>query len=428
MRLPPFRTLRPALLLLPTVLFALAGPLPAFAQPASDRLALSGDPGPVAASPGARTAQAQAGAPGAAPARPHGAARPLTADPRTSGTALANSGTPTLGLLTGEVNGSFIRIGSDIASVVNSSSLRVVPLLGTGSVQNFNDLISFRGVDLALVAADAAQFMENSNRHPSLRTLLNYIAKLYDSEIHLLASPDVHSLADLAGKTINVDVVGSGTSVTAPTLLASTHLNATMTNDTPDVGLHKLMRGEVAAIMYVVGKPNRLFETIPANSGLHFIPVPVSEGMLQTYEPAVLRHADYPNLVPEGETVETMGVPVLLICFNWPANSPRYRNLAAFTDALFSHLSELQEPPHHPKWRDVSLAAKYPGWTRAPFAQQWLDRASAKTTPPPAPRAASAEDQAFTQWVNSNGLAQLNGTQRAQLFSLWQLRRDQPQH
>jgi uncharacterized protein len=329
--------------------------------------------------------------------------------------------------MTGELNGTFLRIGSDIASVINSPSLRVLPLLGIGSQQNLGDLLNLHDVDLALVVADAARFAEAKNLYPGLRNRVDYIAKLYDSEIHVLAGPDVHSLADLAGKTVNVDVDVSGTAVTAPILFAAMNIQVQMTHDTPDVGLMKLERGEIAANMYVIGKPGRLFTTIPPNSGLHFVPVPVSEELAQTYTPATFRHADYPTLVADGETVETMAVPVLLMCRNWPADSPKYKALTAFTDAFFSHLSELQQPPYSPKWRDVSLTARTPIWTRAPYAQQWLDRAAGGAVPA-GPVAGTPEEQEFTRWAADIGLVNLSPTQRAQLFSLWELRRAQPQH
>jgi len=37
-----------------------------------------------------------------------------------------------------------------------------------------------------------------------------YIAKLYNEEFHLLARPNIKTIADLANKTINVDLRGSG--------------------------------------------------------------------------------------------------------------------------------------------------------------------------------------------------------------------------
>ena len=338
------------------------------------------------------------------------------------------NGIPTLGLMTGGLNGTFVQIGSDVSAVASSDALRVVPMMGKGSLQNLADLLNLRGVDLALVAADSIRFAETRNLHPGIRTRISYIAKLYDQEIHTLAGADVHSVDDLAGKTVNVDVVGSGTSVTAPAVFEAMHLSVNLAYDIPSVALEKLKRGEIAALMYVNGKPSRLFATIPANSGLHLVALPTSELFLDTYIPATFTHADYPSLISDGETVETLAVPVLLTAYNWPPGTPRYQNLAAFTNLFFSRLPELLKPPYHEKWHDVSLRATVPGWTRAPYAQRWLDQSPTNSAAgPPAPVATGFEREAFTEWATGIGLPKLTATQTTELYRLWKLRRNQAQ-
>jgi hypothetical protein len=46
--------------------------------------------------------------------------------------------------------------------------------------------------------------------------------------------------------------------------------------------------------------------------------------------------------------------------------------VARFIDAFFGKFPQFLQPPHHPKWRDVNLAAQVPGWTRFGPAQDWL--------------------------------------------------------
>ena len=335
--------------------------------------------------------------------------------------ALSIDGSVTLGLMTGELNGTFVQIGSDLSVVAASDALRVVPLLGKGSLQNLGDLLNLRGVDLALATADAAVSPAATKLYPNLRARVGYIAKLYDQEIHVLAGPDVHGLEDLAGKTVNADVAGSGTFVTATAMFDALHIPAKLANDTPNAGLERLKRGEIAAVVYVIGKPGRLFATMPASAGLHLVPVPVSDAMLQTYLPSTFTHTDYPALIAEGDTVETMAVPVLLTAYNWPAGTVRYRNLAAFTDLFFSHFRDLLQPPYHPKWHDVNLRATVPGWTRVPYAQAWLDRTAAPAEAP----ATADEERGFAAWAASIGLTSITPAQHTQLLGLWRLRQAQ---
>lgn len=340
---------------------------------------------------------------------------------------LAIDGATTLGVMTGGLNGTFLQVGSEIAAVASSDTLRVVPLVGKGSLQNLADLLNLRGVDLALVSADSARAAEASPAYSGLRSRVHYIAKLYNQEIHILAAPDVYTVADLADKTVNVDVAGSGTAVTAPAVFEAMHVPIELAHDIPAVALEKLKRGEIAALVYTPAKPNRLFASIPASAGLHLLQLPVSEALLDTYVPAKFTHADYPSLVLEGEEVETWAVPVLLTAYGWPAGTARYNNLAAFTDLFFSHLPELQQPPFHEKWHDVNIRATVPGWTRAPYAQRWLDRSRVQGAPAPAPVASGFEREAFNEWAAGIGFTKMTSSQNAQLFSLWRLRRKQGQ-
>jgi hypothetical protein len=67
-------------------------------------------------------------------------------------------------------------------------------------------------------------------------------------------------------------------------------------------------------------------------------------------------------------------VPSVLAAYNWAPNTERRRKLALFVDAFFTKFAALQNPPFHPKWKEVSLPAPLAGWNRLPLAQQWLDK------------------------------------------------------
>jgi hypothetical protein len=41
-------------------------------------------------------------------------------------------------------------------------------------------------------------------------------------------------------------------------------------------------------------------------------------------------------------------------------------------DAFFTKFPTFQNPPFHPKWKEVSLSAPLPDWQRLPVAEQWL--------------------------------------------------------
>ena len=125
----------------------------------------------------------------------------------------------TVAVISGGVNGTYIRIASDLAAVLDKEGqLRILPIIGKGSVQNIIDLLYLRGVDVAILQSDVLSFSRKENLHPTLPQRIRYITKLYNEEVHILARNDVVQLSELAGKKVNVDVVGSGTAMTASVL------------------------------------------------------------------------------------------------------------------------------------------------------------------------------------------------------------------
>ncbi|HYZ20765.1 MAG TPA: TAXI family TRAP transporter solute-binding subunit [Rhodopila sp.] len=282
-------------------------------------------------------------------------------------------GPATIGIMGGEIDGTFMRVATDLTSVINDDRIRVVPIVGKGSLQNLGDLLHLKGVDLALIASDALSYAQRNNLHPGELSKIAYICKLYENDVHVCARPEITSINELDGKPVNIDVDGAGTNLTARAVFQALGIKPDFRTEEPTIGQARLHRGEIAANVYVAGRPVRLFVNTPAGTGLHFLEVPINAELQQTYVPGgQLTSADYPNLVPAGEAVNTIGVGVTMAVFNWAPNTDRYRNLVAFVDAFFSRFPELLKPPHHPTWHHVNLAAAQPGWVRFKPAADWL--------------------------------------------------------
>ncbi len=361
----------------------------------------------------ALAACAPAGAQAVPPSRPAPPAAFKAPDPGSVETANAN----TVGVISGGVDGTYVRIAADLASVLDDGDrLRILPLLGKGSVQNVADILYLHGIDVGIVQSDVLAYIEQQRPYMNVQQHVDYVAKLYEEEVHVLARRDIARLSDLAHQKVNVDVRGSGTEMTASVLFGALGIPVQPVGDDQGVALDKLQRGEIAAIVYVVGKPARLFAPLPADSGLHFLAIPIDQALLATYVPTQLRHADYPALIAGGAPVDTVAVGAVMAVYNWPAGTVRYRKVARFVDAFFSKFHLFQQPPRHPKWHDVNLAAQVPGWTRFPAAEEWLQRAAVAGT------AGGAMQADFARFLTSAGgsTANLNDAQKAALFRQFQ--------
>lgn len=341
-------------------------------------------------------------------------------------TEAATAQPATIGIMGGEIDGTFMRVATDLTSVLNSDTMRIIPIVGKGSLQNLGDLIHLPGVDLALVAADALAYAQTNQMYQGELGKIQYICKLYDNDVHVCARPEIKTLADLNGKPVNIDVAGAGTNLTARAIFKTLGIAPDLRTDEPTIGQDKLRRGEIAANVYTGGKPIRLFATQPAGTGLHMLPIESNAELEKTYLPGgQLSHADYPTLIPEGDTVDTVGVGVTLAVFGWAPGSVRYRNLVTFVDTFFTRFPELLKPPHHPAWHNVNLAASQPGWVRFPPAVAWL--AQHHPVASATPEAADAKMQAqFNQFLNQRGVAHLTPAQRDAIWQYFQQQRLKP--
>jgi hypothetical protein len=120
---------------------------------------------------------------------------------------------------------------------------------------------------------------------------------------------------------------------------------------------------------------------------------------------------DYPTLVPEGQSVDTLAVPAVLAVFNWSKGTDRHRRVERFVESLFTKWEKFLQPPRHPKWRDVNLAATVPGWNRWGVAEEMLKRIRPK-------EAAQVASGDFTNFLQNKGnvAASLTQEQREALF------------
>ncbi len=292
----------------------------------------------------------------------------------------------------------------------------MLPVLGKGSLQNLSDILYLKGIDIGFVQADALTYAKQHDLFPNLTQGIRYIAKLYNEEIHVLARKDITQLKDLDGQRVNVDVAGSGSAMTAEIILDELGIHAKLEHEKQVNGVQELEHGDIAAIIHVGGAPIPLFANIPTDSGIHFLPVPIDQALLsQTYLPAEFTHDEYPSLVPTGASIPTIAVGDVMAVYAWQPGTERYNKVARFVDAFFSKFQLFQQPPRHPKWREVNLAAQVPGWTRFGPAQDWLRRQAAVS----AANGSGTQNQ-FNVFLTRVGGSTLTDAQKEALFRQFQ--------
>lgn len=280
----------------------------------------------------------------------------------------------TVTILSGNPNGTYLYIASDISFVLDKGDeMRVVPMVGKGGAQNVRDLIFLRGVDMAIVRSDALGAFNDNPVYGDLGSQLRYITRLYNEEMHVLTRKDITSLSQLDGKRVNLSDVGSGTQLTSRLIFEKLGVEPVELNMSQRDGFEKLKAGEIDATVLVAGKPSRSWKGVEIDrEKYHLLPVTWDEPLQDVYLPSELTSKDYPNLIAPGESIETVSAGAILAAYNWKKGTKRYQRLERFVDAFFSNIDKFKGPARHPKWQETNIAAPLPGWTRFEPAEEWL--------------------------------------------------------
>jgi TRAP-type uncharacterized transport system substrate-binding protein len=276
------------------------------------------------------------------------------------------------------------RFAEDIRNVVNDlrpDGLRVLPVLGIGGLQNIDDILFMKGIDMGVVDEDNLRLVKKRDPHlyANIEQRIQYITKLYNSEFHVLARDEIKSYDDLQSKKVNFNLKGSQTEVSAEVIFDALKIDVERTNYDNDEAIKKLKDGEIAAMIVLSGAPQAALVKVKREDHVHFLALDQEtlpnhdlSGISSYYLPTELTHEEYPSLIDEGTSVPTVANRALLVAYAWPEESPRYKKIAKFVQRFFGKIDEFQDSARHPKWKEINLSAEIPGWTRLKPAADWL--------------------------------------------------------
>lgn len=319
-------------------------------------------------------------------------ARPLAVQPANPPAATSTPSRPldanavealnswTVGLAGGQLEGAPIRFATEIARAVDDGeNMHVLPIVTRGPAENVEALLYLRGVDVAIINADA--LAEFRKLVPNIQQRIVYILNLFPSELHIFVRPEINSLSDLKGQKVNFNTPGTAAAYSGPLIFDQLKLDVQKTFIPHQVALEQMKAGtnDMKAVVFITSKPIDAFRNGNFPPGFKFLPVPFQN--YEFYLPSALSNQDYPKLIPEGQQIETIAVPTILAAYNWPRSSDRFRRVARLTNYLFDRMKTLQSPGFHPAWKNVNLAAPVPGLTRFSVAQEWLDQHMPKPAP-----------------------------------------------
>jgi TRAP-type uncharacterized transport system substrate-binding protein len=296
---------------------------------------------------------------------------------------LANANVVTIAA--SSASSTYTRFAEDIQNVLDDTGrdgLRVLPMLGRGGGQNFNDILFVKGVDLGTTDAEYMRYYQklDPKLYANVNQRVQYITKLFNAEFHVLAPRSVRSIQDLRGRRVNFWKQASISAMAAEVVFGTLGIEVEPTHYDNRLAIEKLKSGEIIAMVRMSGAPHDDYDGIMAGDGFHLLSLDETTAprdrlgkLLDIYAPSQLTHEQYPQLIPQGRTVRTVAGSTVLAVYGWPEGSERYMTLTKFVNRFFDNIERFHNPARHPKWRDINLTAKIPGWVRFKPAQQWLD-------------------------------------------------------
>lgn len=282
-------------------------------------------------------------------------------------------------ILSGNRDGDSLSVVYDLSEVLDDGdNLRVLPVVGKGSAQNVRDVLLLQGIDMGITHSNLLNHFAKTGELGDIKDRVTYVAKLFNEEMHIIGGPNIKTVSDLNGQTVNFGEAGSGTQLTSELVFQALGIKVKEVNMGQPDAVQSIRAGRIAATILITGKPSSFVRTLSQSDGLRLVSLPFSAPLVDDYYPAMLDHSDYPKLIGDRQHVDTVANCAVIVAFNWSRNSSRYRKVAKFVDAFFDHFDEFRKPPRHPKWKDVNFSATLEGWKRFPAAQDWIDAARSK--------------------------------------------------
>src|SRR5262249_9796120 len=170
-----------------------------------------------------------------------------------------------IGMVTGIATGTYIQFGQDIAKAAQSVGLDILVKESDGSIDNIRRMINAENASLGIVQSDVLGFLGRST-DPQVRRIasrLRLLFPFYNEEVHLLARADIQRFEDLNGRRLVVGSQVSGNWVTPSNLLRIVNVNPAELIELPaPEGVSAMLTGQADAMVYVVGKPAKLFTAV----------------------------------------------------------------------------------------------------------------------------------------------------------------------
>lgn len=271
---------------------------------------------------------------------------PVHADPRT-----AKLNANTIGLLAPEYQ--WLPQTVSIATTVqHEDGLRVLPILGAGTLQSVSDLAQLDSIDAALLTLDTLTYAKAQGLLGGMEGKITYLARLQPVTWALVVPKTTTTVAALANKRIATGPTGTAGFVAGELLFNALEVPFSRVPKQGAEALSKLDKGAADAALVDAST----LRTAKVDSArFHILPLPLPAALTSTYSQIILTTVEAPTLIAKDGDVETVSSALAVLVFTGKGKAQQER-LRRFSEALFRNASALK--------LNNNIAADIPGWTR----------------------------------------------------------------
>lgn len=263
-----------------------------------------------------------------------------------------------LGIVTGSKTGTYYQFGLDIKEILNDSPINLQVHTSKGSLANMYAVLKEPKAQLAIVQSDVLKFLSSKEDSESRRMVkkTRMVYPLYNEEVHILARVDVSDFYDLEGRKVAVGGRGSGTFLTAKTLLNLAGIKIDAVYEGGKTALQMLKDGQIDAMFYVAGFPVSLFkDSVSLADDLKLLEI-TDKSITEFYVPSKIPASAYSWMKDD---VNSVAVKAVIMTFDYKGDN--CHNVYLVGKAIKDNLPKLKRNGH-PKWNQVDLDYTLAGW------------------------------------------------------------------
>ena len=251
------------------------------------------------------------------------------------------------------------------AKLDHENGLRIVPMLGAGSIQAFQDLANLPMIDVAILSSDSLAYAAQQDLLRGQKDKFSYVARLAALDVVLVARRDISNVAGLDGKRIATGPAQSAAFATGELLFNAMNISFSRVAKQDEAAIDALNNGEADAALFL---GTELSTAALSDGRFHVLGLQIPASLSKIYQPAILTSRDLPGLVAGKQSVETLATSLTLAVHDHPRDAVHAKALQNFETMIFK-LSVGDG--------SSNLAAAVPGWTRHVEAQKILDQSQA---------------------------------------------------